>query len=480
MTEEAYPADPTEAIISYSPAAVEEVEVMVDMEAAEPVQLIIRGNLRSGCEEIYDHSVEMVDETTFTVELIASQPEGVACTMILKAFEETIPLTGMRDLPAGEYIVTVNEEITTTFVWNSMATTGAALPAVDFKLDETVLTNYLSETIAAVDGTGGAPFWEILPEHAAITLEGYVQGESIYEPQIFVYPIEDLTAVNDTAAVEIETLQNILATQPDLTMSETLPYLPLSGAQQAVYARADYLAFKAGSGIRYLTQYAQAETPLNNQELVYTYQGLTDDGRYYIAAVLPVSHPDLPETADDETFEETTAYDTYLAAIIEQLNQADADSFTPNLDTLDEIIASLTVEAVEEEDVMDVPEIGVHTEADLVFALEDAGAQVRLSTEPIAALDILSIPGSTIFVNGEELQVYVYDNTEDAMTDAARISADGSEIAAAEEGNTAPNIVNWTGSPHFFQWDNILILYVGENSDIVTLLTQTVGDPFAG
>jgi hypothetical protein len=66
------------------------------------------------------------------------------------------------------------------------------------------------------------------------------------------------------------------------------------------------------------------------------------------------------------------------------------------------------------------------------------------------------------------------------MTDAARISADGSEIAAAEEGNAAPNIVNWTGSPHFFQWDNILILYVGENSDIVTLLTQTVGDPFAG
>jgi hypothetical protein len=28
----------------------------------------------------------------------------------------------------------------------------------------------------------------------------------------------------------------------------------------------------------------------------YTFQGLTSDGNYYIAAVLPVTHPDLPDT----------------------------------------------------------------------------------------------------------------------------------------------------------------------------------------
>lgn len=480
MTEEAYPAAPTEANISYSPAEVEEVEVTVDTETAEPVQLIVHGNLRSGCEEIYDHSIEMVDDTTFAVELTASKPEGVPCTMILKAYEETFPLTGILDLPTGEYTIIVNDEITTTFQWENTSVTGAALPAVDFKLDETVYQNAVSETVAAVDGTNAEPFWEILPEYTTITLEGYAQSDSIYEPQVFLYPVEALTAVNDTAAIEINKLQTILETQPDLTMSDTLPFLPLSGDQQATFARADYLTFTNGSGIRYLTQYAHAESPINNQELVYTFQGLTDDGQYYIAAVLPISHPDLPATADEAPIEEANSYDTYLAGVIEQLNAASADAFTPNLDTLDSIINSLSVKDIEEHDESAVPEMNARTEADLVAALEDAGAQVRLSTEPIVAEDVLSIPGNIIYVNGEDLQVYVYDNAEDATTDAARISPDGSEIAPAEVGDATPSIVDWNGSPHFYQWDNILILYVGDNADMLNLLTETIGETFAG
>lgn len=44
-----------------------------------------------------------------------------------------------------------------------------------------------------------------------------------------------------------------------------------------------------GGGIRYLTQFGQAAGLITNPELFYTFQGLTDDGAYYVAAVFPVA-----------------------------------------------------------------------------------------------------------------------------------------------------------------------------------------------
>jgi hypothetical protein len=54
------------------------------------------------------------------------------------------------------------------------------------------------------------------------------------------------------------------------------------------------------------------------------------------------------------------------------------------------------------------------------------------------------------------------------------------KIDPAEGGDAGPSIVNWISQPHFYQWDNLNILYVGEDSDILTLLSQVLGEPFAG
>ncbi|MEO8354588.1 MAG: hypothetical protein ABI621_01610 [Chloroflexota bacterium] len=37
--------------------------------------------------------------------------------------------------------------------------------------------------------------------------------------------------------------------------------------------------FQNGRGIRFLTQYAQYPAPINNHELFYHFQGLTNDGK---------------------------------------------------------------------------------------------------------------------------------------------------------------------------------------------------------
>jgi hypothetical protein len=108
-----------------------------------------------------------------------------------------------------------------------------------------------------------------------------------------------------------------------------------------------YLDFKNGQGVRFLTQFDQAYLPINNDELFYTYQGLTSDGKYYVAAVLPVNAADLP--ADGTVTDELKAGDfganfmLYLEQVVKQLESQPATSFTPDLGKLDAMMASLEV-----------------------------------------------------------------------------------------------------------------------------------------
>ncbi|MGD1993185.1 MAG: hypothetical protein PVI59_08340 [Anaerolineae bacterium] len=99
--------------------------------------------------------------------------------------------------------------------------------------------------------------------------------------------------------------------------------------------------------MRFLTEHAQYYAPINNTDLFYTFQGLTDDGAYYVAAILPVAHPSLPADssqipeADPDAFADT--YDTYTSDVALQLVGYAASEFTPDLELLDAMIVSLQV-----------------------------------------------------------------------------------------------------------------------------------------
>lgn len=125
-----------------------------------------------------------------------------------------------------------------------------------------------------------------------------------------------------------------------------MPFLPLYNAQQVMHTHLQYLDFQNGQGLRYLTQYDQAFIPINNYELIYTYQGLTSDGKYYVAAVLPVHHPSLPEDATvtgNEPPEFTSDFPTYLQNVVASLNPQAANTFTPDLTQLDAMMSSLEI-----------------------------------------------------------------------------------------------------------------------------------------
>lgn len=181
-----------------------------------------------------------------------------------------------------------------------------------------------------------------MPQRTLLWLYGYPIVGHIMEPQIFLFKIEDL-AMNDAAAQAAGDLQALLQSQQE---GETLPFLPPNKAVQVMHAQMKMLEFKNGKGVRYLTQYANGLAPINNQQLFYTFQGLTDDGQYYAAAVLPIYLNGLPSYSTDTSnlpLEFTSDFATYVANTVNQLNLQAASDYFPDLGKLDAMVQSLEV-----------------------------------------------------------------------------------------------------------------------------------------
>jgi hypothetical protein len=207
---------------------------------------------------------------------------------------------------------------------------------------EKIAAEVVREIIPGVESPAG---WESAPEHVQLSLIGYVVPEVFHDPRILVYPIGEFEASSDIAASIIANLRGLLAEKP--AKPEAIPFLPMFNAAQMMRAQVKYLDFQTGSGVRFLTQYGQDYFPINNRDMFYTFQGLTDDGQYYVAAIFPVSHPNLPADGmevpggDRDAF--ANNYESYVADIELLLNVQDLSSFTPNLSFLDAMIHSLEV-----------------------------------------------------------------------------------------------------------------------------------------
>lgn len=201
-----------------------------------------------------------------------------------------------------------------------------------------------SQVVPAVSASAGGPFWDVMPQYTLLTLAGYPITNHLLQPQIFVYPVNDLVAANAGAGQIVANLEGLLQSQE---AGKTLPFLPLFNASQVIHAQVKYLDFKSGQGVRYLTQFDQGILPINNHELIYTYQGLTSDGKYYVAAVLPVNLAGLPadeKVNGQEPPEFRSDFPKYLEDTVSALEQPPAGAFVPDLNKLDAMVQSIEIQ----------------------------------------------------------------------------------------------------------------------------------------
>jgi hypothetical protein len=206
-----------------------------------------------------------------------------------------------------------------------------------------VAQDYTIESVDAVAESADVPSWGVMPAHTVLALTGYPIQNHLMTPQLFIYPAAELAKFNEGASVKADNLKTLLL---DHKEGKSLPFLPLFNAAQVMHAQVKFLDFKNGKGVRFLTQFDQAPLPINNHELFYTFQGLTNDGKYYIAAILPVNLASL--SADEKVNEkDMDAYmNNFMAnlnATVASLNQQTASAFSPDLVKLDGMIQSIEI-----------------------------------------------------------------------------------------------------------------------------------------
>ncbi len=212
-----------------------------------------------------------------------------------------------------------------------------------------------AETIDVVTDQTGAP-WDIAPAHLQVTLQGYSVETTSHVPQVFVYPAGQYATMNPAAAESLQHLQTVLANPSGTYDQNTLPRVPFYNAAQVIASQSKVLHFSGGSGVRFITQYAQDVSPINNGGLFYLFQGLSDGGKYYIIAVLPVNLPFLPPDNNPNSpvssagvpFPPSSApgfaFQEYYKLIAQKVESAPAAQFDPALDLLDRLMQSLAVQ----------------------------------------------------------------------------------------------------------------------------------------
>jgi hypothetical protein len=111
-----------------------------------------------------------------------------------------------------------------------------------------------------------------------------------------------------------------------------------------------------------------------------------------------------------------------------------------------------------------------YTYTSLIEDLKSTGASVE--TGESISQSFFTPQGQVIKLNGENLQMFEYSSEEEAIKEGMHVSANGSSVGTT--------MITWIDTPHFYQSRKIIVLYVGNNPEVIELLSEVLGPQFAG
>ena len=225
------------------------------------------------------------------------------------------------------------------------------------------------QTVPAVPVSDQILFAESQPTYAQIRFWGF-QGGRLYDlpllplenrvAQVRIFHTADFPGFGDDNPQgfvnQSQALKGLLerGVEPErcaqpVTGEPALPFLPWINMKQSFCAQPEIIAFPGGKGIRYLSYYAQGPSPVLDQQVFYTFQGLTEDEQFYVAAFFPVqtsifpTEPPACPRCGEPNYDPLAEWTTMLSQQLTQLNAQPEDDFVPSLTVLDELIESIRV-----------------------------------------------------------------------------------------------------------------------------------------
>jgi len=232
--------------------------------------------------------------------------------------------------------------------------TAVSYGPISLILSPGVASGFSGNQFPRAEGDNVAP-WEVTSGHTQITLEGYLLQGNFHQPQIFVYPATEYAIMVPGAFESMHRLRNLMYAPSVSTSVDQLPAVPFFNAAPVFASNLQPISFQNGSGMRFLTEYAQNAASVNNQDMFYHFQGFTDDGEYYIIAILPITAPVLPENSDPgatlplggvaypDITNPNVDMPGYYSAVTSLLNATSQDAFTPSINQLDALIQSIQI-----------------------------------------------------------------------------------------------------------------------------------------
>jgi hypothetical protein len=234
--------------------------------------------------------------------------------------------------------------------------------------DRTISFNYDSSLALWVDtltipGTPPPPeglYPDSSPASTIFRLLGYGGGMAyqlpypMTEARVYVFKTSDFAGygddlpngyINQSEALDIllqGELDPAFCAEPHASISQALPFLPYVNSAQVFCAKPTKVGFEGGQGIRYLTAYSQDAGPVLDWFVFYTFQGLTDDGQYYVSAALPVQTGVFPlDSPANFIMGEQASQE--LARQLTSLEEKPENEFYPSLSQLDQMVKSFQI-----------------------------------------------------------------------------------------------------------------------------------------
>ncbi len=243
------------------------------------------------------------------------------------------------------------------------AETAEELPPDLIQIDvEGLAKTYAWEALDAIIPEEPGPGAQAYPAHILLTFDDEDPQQVLAEGgrRMYLFPVEDYiktsASFNQPLVIQqIERLQQLIAGAEGRQEmpGDPMSLLPPPNSLMDRWVQFLDLNFVDGKGVRYVSDSPtrQAIGPLTNETTDYYYQGLTDDGRYYISLIWPVSTASLPDTPGDvpgAVLQQATnpqTYPLYLQETKDALNGLATSAWLPDLAELDAMVASLRIKA---------------------------------------------------------------------------------------------------------------------------------------
>ncbi|GLH75080.1 hypothetical protein GETHLI_35830 [Geothrix limicola] len=191
--------------------------------------------------------------------------------------------------------------------------------------------------------------WAIAPRHYLFKFKIDPSNKFEHMNELRLIPIHgsgtpEFKKLYSDLSSTVEKLRPLLAKKPlRFPLGSTIPEWNLTDSEQTIHAKVKYLNFPSHKGVFFISQETQESdgNPINSNETYCSYQGLSDDGEWYIDLYLSISNPSLPKdasAADNIPRDSDRKYLLAAESILEALNPA---SFTPNLTQIERLISSI-------------------------------------------------------------------------------------------------------------------------------------------